>query len=144
MSIKIALLKSGEQVITDIKELLSEDKPVGYLFKDPEKIAINKPFLVQEDVIDNSVDVGATEVNIHYEMDRENGCRYLIIADNGAGMDEKTMQESMYLGIDRKRETSELGQYRTIRCGLPPHIFLGGRNRITSNRRQQPQQLDTV
>lgn len=63
------------------------------------------------DVIDNSVDVGATEVNIHYEMDRENGCRYLIIADNGAGMDEKTMQESMYLGIDRKRETSELGKF---------------------------------
>ena len=41
MSIKIALLKSGEQVVTDIKELLSEDKPVGYLFKDPEKIAKN-------------------------------------------------------------------------------------------------------
>jgi len=57
MSIKIALLKSGEQVVTDIKELLSEDKPVGYLFKDPEKIAINKPFLVQEDVIDHSVEV---------------------------------------------------------------------------------------
>ena len=57
MSIKIALLKSGEQVVTDIKELLSEDNPVGYLFKDPEKIAINKPFLGQEDVIDNSVEV---------------------------------------------------------------------------------------
>ena len=51
------ILPAIEQVITDIKELLSEDKPVGYLFKDPEKIAINKPFLVQEDVIDNSVEV---------------------------------------------------------------------------------------
>ena len=57
MSIKIALLKSGEQVITDIKEILSEDKPVGYLFKDPESITVNKPFLVQEDIIDHSVEV---------------------------------------------------------------------------------------
>jgi hypothetical protein len=63
------------------------------------------------DVIDNSIDVGATEVNIHYEMDRQNGCRYLIIADNGIGMDEETMQESMYLGMDRKREDSELGKF---------------------------------
>ena len=60
MSIKIALLKSGAQVITDVKELMSDDKPVGYLFKDPEKITLNKPFLVQEDVVDNSVEVSLT------------------------------------------------------------------------------------
>ncbi len=60
MSIKIALLKSGEQVITDVKELMSDDKPVGYLFKDPEKITLSKPFLVQEDVVDNSVEVSLT------------------------------------------------------------------------------------
>lgn len=63
------------------------------------------------DVIDNSIDVGATEVKIYYEMDRQNGCRYLMIADNGTGMDEETMQESMYLGVDRKRESSELGKF---------------------------------
>jgi hypothetical protein len=30
MSVKIALLKSGESVIADIKELVSEDKVCGY------------------------------------------------------------------------------------------------------------------
>ena len=63
------------------------------------------------DVVDNSIDVGATEVNVSYEMDRDNGCRYLIIADNGTGMDDKTMQSSMYLGLDRDREDSELGKF---------------------------------
>ena len=35
MSIKIALLKSGESVIADIKELIQEDQLRGYLFKKP-------------------------------------------------------------------------------------------------------------
>ena len=35
MSIKIALLKSGESVIADIKELVQEDQLRGYLFKQP-------------------------------------------------------------------------------------------------------------
>ena len=44
-------------------------------------------------------------------MDRENGCRYLIIADNGRGMDEKQMQKGMYLGITRSRDEEELGKF---------------------------------
>ena len=35
MTVKIALLKSGENVIADIKELISEENIVGYLFEDP-------------------------------------------------------------------------------------------------------------
>jgi len=35
MSIKIALLKSGESVIADIKELFYDEKICGYLFKRP-------------------------------------------------------------------------------------------------------------
>ena len=35
MSVKIALLKSGESVIADIKELISDEKVCGYLFKNP-------------------------------------------------------------------------------------------------------------
>ena len=34
MSIKLALLKSGENVIADIKELVSEEKVCGYLFQE--------------------------------------------------------------------------------------------------------------
>ena len=59
MSIKIALLKSGEQVVSDIKELMSEDKPVGYLLKDPETLTINKSFLVSDS--DTSVEISLSQ-----------------------------------------------------------------------------------
>jgi hypothetical protein len=49
MSIKLALLKSGEQVISDVKELISEDKVRGYLFNKPHRIQVNKSFLLTED-----------------------------------------------------------------------------------------------
>ena len=59
MSIKIALLKSGEQVVSDRKELMSEEKPVGYLLKDPETLTINKSFLVSDS--DTSVEISLSQ-----------------------------------------------------------------------------------
>lgn len=35
MSIKVALLKSGEEVISDFKEVYQEDQFIGYYFNDP-------------------------------------------------------------------------------------------------------------
>ena len=53
MSVKIALLKSGEKVIADIKELVSdedENKSVyGYLFVKPKKVDLNAPVFLSED-----------------------------------------------------------------------------------------------
>tara|TARA_B100000131_G_scaffold297725_1_gene316735 strand:- start:288 stop:641 length:354 start_codon:yes stop_codon:yes gene_type:complete len=49
MSIKIALLKSGEYVISDAKELISEDKVCGYLLKKPHTIDIREPVLLTEE-----------------------------------------------------------------------------------------------
>jgi len=49
MSIKLALLKSGEQVISDVKELVSEDKICGYLFTKPQKVQVNRSLLLTED-----------------------------------------------------------------------------------------------
>ena len=49
MSIQLALLKSGEEVIADIKEFRdSEDELVSYLFKDPHCIKINTEQLLIE------------------------------------------------------------------------------------------------
>ena len=51
MSVKIALLKSGESIIADIKELISDEKVCGYLFKNPHKMQIsNSIFLTEEPV----------------------------------------------------------------------------------------------
>lgn len=60
MSIKIALLKSGETIISDAKELISEEKLCGYLFQNPHKININKSIFLTENPstdVENSIDV---------------------------------------------------------------------------------------
>ena len=48
MSIKLAVLKSGENVISDAKELIVEDKVCGYLFNKPHKVEFSKPSLLLE------------------------------------------------------------------------------------------------
>ena len=49
MSIKLALLKSGENVIADIKELISEEQVCGYLFTKPHYVSTRKtPILTKE------------------------------------------------------------------------------------------------
>jgi len=48
MSIKVALLKSGESVIADIKELVSDDDVCGYLFENPNIINYLEPELLVE------------------------------------------------------------------------------------------------
>ena len=47
MATKLALLQGQEQVIADIKELVDNGKPVGYLFKDPHRISAEKDFLAE-------------------------------------------------------------------------------------------------
>ena len=49
MAIKLALLKSGEQVITDAKELLVDDKVCGNYFINPHKVRLNRPIVLTED-----------------------------------------------------------------------------------------------
>ena len=48
MSIKVALLKSGESVIADIKELISDYNVCGYLFGNPNIITYLEPELLTE------------------------------------------------------------------------------------------------
>lgn len=58
MSIKLALLKSGETVISDIKELFSvEDEFRGYLFNKPHKIETRKTFLLTEEKENSKGDI---------------------------------------------------------------------------------------
>ena len=51
MSIKLALLKSGEEVIADIKEIRQEktDDLISYLFKDPYCVKIKTTQILVED-----------------------------------------------------------------------------------------------
>ena len=65
MSVKLILLKSGDQVISDAKELvMGEDdknqKIVGYLLPDPFKIISQKPLLLTEETNNNDASVEIT------------------------------------------------------------------------------------
>ena len=49
MSIKLVLLKSGEQVVSDVKELVSDDNVRGYVFNKPQRVQANRTLLLTED-----------------------------------------------------------------------------------------------
>jgi len=49
MSIKLVLLKSGEQVIADAKELVADDKVRGYLLNKPQKVFATRAMLLTEE-----------------------------------------------------------------------------------------------
>lgn len=61
MSIKLALLKSGETIISDAKELISDDKVCGYLFTNPHKIETRKTLLLVEE---NQNEKGDLEISL--------------------------------------------------------------------------------
>ena len=63
MSVKLLLLKSGEQVIADAKELVRQEKDTstisdyamidkvhGYLLTQPHKVTTNKPLVLTENI----------------------------------------------------------------------------------------------
>ena len=56
MTVKLLLLKSGEQVLADTKELRRKDdvpmidKVYGYLISKPHKVTANKPLVLTENV----------------------------------------------------------------------------------------------
>lgn len=60
MSVKLALLKSGETIIADIKELISEEKICGYLFKDPHVLTLTESVYLAEQAEDDSIGVTFT------------------------------------------------------------------------------------
>ena len=59
MSIKLVMLKSGEQLIAEAKELVNDEKEVkGYLLDRPHKVVTNTPLLLTEEQSnDSSVEV---------------------------------------------------------------------------------------
>ena len=55
MSIKLLYLKSGEQIISDVKELIRKDsdKVYGYVLHKPHEVVANKAVVLTEDASDN-------------------------------------------------------------------------------------------
>ena len=63
MSIKLTLLKTGEQLISDMKELSAEgkDEPQAYLLENPHTVEINeKQFMTEEEKKDGDFGINVT------------------------------------------------------------------------------------
>ena len=56
MAIKLAILQGKEQVIAEIKELVDDGNPVGYIFANPHCVYADKQYLAEENE-DRSVQI---------------------------------------------------------------------------------------
>ena len=56
MAVKLAILQENEQVIAEIKELVDDGNPVGYLFANPHCVYADKQYLAEENE-DRSVQI---------------------------------------------------------------------------------------
>jgi len=49
MTVKLAILKSGDEIIADIKEAVVEDKTVTYIFDQPHKVTLKGSYKIIND-----------------------------------------------------------------------------------------------
>jgi hypothetical protein len=61
------------------------------------------------DIVDNSIAAGATRVDIVLKF--EGADSWISIADNGEGMDSRTIVEAMRYGTEREYEKNDLGKF---------------------------------
>jgi hypothetical protein len=62
MSIKLLLLKSGETLVSEAKELISEEKVCGYLLENPHLVDVRKTLLLVEESEESNETSGDLEV----------------------------------------------------------------------------------
>jgi hypothetical protein len=62
------------------------------------------------DLIDNSVDAGASKVLVRF-FRGSGGVRRIVIADNGRGMSEPDLKKAMQYGVRASHKKSDLGKY---------------------------------
>ncbi|MGH0275907.1 ATP-binding protein [Sinorhizobium meliloti] len=63
------------------------------------------------DIIDNSIEAGATEVDILFDPPNSGHGRWMVIRDNGKGMNAQTLEEAMRIGSDAIYGGRSLGKY---------------------------------
>ncbi len=62
------------------------------------------------DIVDNSVDAGATKIDIRINMDPD-GDIFVTVADDGCGMDEQTLLDGMTYGARGRVNPKRLGKF---------------------------------
>ena len=85
-------------IIPSARRLMDSLRDIGYEL--PAAVA---------DLVDNSIDADATEVDVTAVFEGEDS--WIRIADNGTGMETSRMNEAMRYGTDREYEEAELGKF---------------------------------
>ena len=89
----------GHEVIPSAKRLIGSLRDMGYDFS-----------TAVADLIDNSIEAGATVVNVDVEFDGDDS--WVRIADNGLGMSASQLQEAMRYGSEREYDgDDDLGKF---------------------------------
>jgi hypothetical protein len=77
------------------------------------------------DLVDNSLDARASKIEIRFEYNESNS--YIMIKDNGHGMDENTLQRAMSIGSKDPRVNRGKGELGRFGMGLKTASFSMGR-----------------
>ena len=63
------------------------------------------------DLIDNSLDANATNINVEINLDNKRES-YIVIVDDGVGMDEQILEQALRLGsVTHRNAESDLGRF---------------------------------
>jgi hypothetical protein len=89
---------TGIEVIPAARRLIKSLRDMGYDFG--QAVA---------DIVDNSIEAGATAVAIDVEFDGDDS--WVRIADNGSGMTPDRLREAMRYGADRDYDDDDLGKF---------------------------------
>jgi Histidine kinase-, DNA gyrase B-, and HSP90-like ATPase len=121
---KIGMGKKNHELIPSARRLIASLRDMGYDF--PAAVA---------DVVDNSIEAGATRVNIDVRGDIDDS--WVRISDNGSGMESAEIREALRYGATRDHDQRKaLGKFglglKTASMSQCRHLLVASR----SNRRQ--------
>lgn len=104
-------ISSGEAVIKKVQEIYEcKNNPNAKILIYALQHLGYDNYVALCDIIDNCIDAGATEIKICVQV--KEGKFRIIIADNGEGMDQFTLDEALKLGSDVDRENdNDLGKF---------------------------------
>lgn len=108
----------GIEVIPSARRLIKSLRDMGYDFG--QAVA---------DIVDNSIEAGATRVEIDVEYDGDDS--WVRIADNGKGMKPDELREAMRYGAEREYDEHDLGKFglglKTASMSQCQHLLVASR-----------------
>lgn len=87
------------------------------------------------DIVDNSIDAGASIIDLHFEYNNGNG--FILIKDNGNGMSDSELQTAMTIGSKNPMEDRKANELGRFGMGLKTASFsLGKRVSVISKKNE--------